>query len=46
MFSNKILLVLANTRTQLPRSQLQYIKELGTGYFGKVGASHVVLKNL
>ncbi len=28
--------VAANSRNQLPRSQLQYIKELGTGYFGKV----------
>lgn len=26
----------ANSRTQLPRSQLQYIKELGCGWFGKV----------
>ena len=31
----------ANSRNQLPRSQLQYIKELGTGYFGKVGLFHV-----
>ena len=28
--------VAANSRNQLPRSQLQYIKELGNGWFGKV----------